>query len=178
MKVKNTSPGAVDCYSYNKQHRNKFLMLAVSRSLHLAPIIIDSETFLDETSYTYWICHDNFTTVAFCDAVTYFSSSVEHSKAVFWWAQNSHISDFSLRIINTLSGEANLHKKKSIKIKKKTTTIFSPSLLELLTLYTVSEKRDSHIQWTLVTMTTFVPKDVAIKMNLLLFVILNEQIDM
>ena len=119
IKVKNTSPGAVDCYSYNKQLRNKFLMLTVSRSLHLAPFLIDSETFLDETSYTYWICHDNFTTVACCDAVTYFSSSVEHSKAVFWWAQNSHISDFSLRVINTLSGEANLHKKKSIKKKKK-----------------------------------------------------------
>ena len=34
------------------------------------------------------------------------------------------------------------------------------------------------IQWTLVTTTAFVPKDVAIKMNLLLYRILNEQIDM
>ena len=34
------------------------------------------------------------------------------------------------------------------------------------------------LQWTLVTTTTFVPKDVAIKMNLLLYRILNEQIDM
>ena len=33
-------------------------------------------------------------------------------------------------------------------------------------------------QWTLVTMTAFVSKDVAIKMNLLLYRILNEQIDM
>ena len=34
-----------------------------------------------------------------------------------------------------------------------------------------------HIQWTLVT-TTFIPKDVVIKMNLLLYRILKEQIDM
>ena len=34
------------------------------------------------------------------------------------------------------------------------------------------------IQWNLVTTTQFVPKDVAIKMNLLLYRILNEQIDM
>ena len=34
------------------------------------------------------------------------------------------------------------------------------------------------IQWTLITMTPFVPKDIAIKMNLLLYRILNEQIDM
>ena len=36
----------------------------------------------------------------------------------------------------------------------------------------------SLIQRTLVTTTVFVPKDVAIKMNLLLYRILNEQIDM
>ena len=34
------------------------------------------------------------------------------------------------------------------------------------------------LQWTLITTTAFVPKDVAIKMNLLLYRILNEQIDM
>ena len=34
------------------------------------------------------------------------------------------------------------------------------------------------LQWTLVTMTAFITKDVAIKMNLLLHRILNEQIDM
>ena len=33
-------------------------------------------------------------------------------------------------------------------------------------------------QWTLVTTTAFVSKNVAIKMNLLLYRILNEQIDM
>ena len=34
------------------------------------------------------------------------------------------------------------------------------------------------IQWTLVTTTAFVPKDVSIKTNLLMYRILNEQIDM
>ena len=34
------------------------------------------------------------------------------------------------------------------------------------------------VQWTYVTMTAFVPKDIAIKINLLLYRILNEQIDM
>ena len=34
------------------------------------------------------------------------------------------------------------------------------------------------VQWTLITTTAFVPKDIAIKMNLLLYRILNEQIDM
>ena len=34
------------------------------------------------------------------------------------------------------------------------------------------------VQRTLVTTTSFVPKDVAIKMNLLLYSILNDQIDM
>ena len=34
------------------------------------------------------------------------------------------------------------------------------------------------LQCTLVTMTAFLPKDVAIKMNLLLYRILNEHIDM
>ena len=34
------------------------------------------------------------------------------------------------------------------------------------------------IQWTLITMTAFVPKDIAIKMNLLLERILNEYNDM
>ena len=34
------------------------------------------------------------------------------------------------------------------------------------------------LQWILVTTTAFVPKDVAIKMNLLLYRILNELIDM
>ena len=34
------------------------------------------------------------------------------------------------------------------------------------------------IQWTLITTTAFVPKDIAIKTNLLLYRILNEQIDM
>ena len=34
------------------------------------------------------------------------------------------------------------------------------------------------IKWTLITTTAFVPKDITIKMNLLLYRILNEQIDM
>ena len=38
--------------------------------------------------------------------------------------------------------------------------------------------RTDSVQWTLITTTVFVPKDVAIKMNLLLYRILNEQIDM
>ena len=37
---------------------------------------------------------------------------------------------------------------------------------------------DNQIQWTLVTTTAFVPKDVAIKMNVLLYRTLNEQTDM
>ena len=34
------------------------------------------------------------------------------------------------------------------------------------------------VQWTLITTTAFVPKDIDIKMNLLLYRILNEQTDM
>ena len=36
----------------------------------------------------------------------------------------------------------------------------------------------THIQWTLVTTTTFVCNDVAIKMNLVLYKILNKQVDL
>ena len=35
-----------------------------------------------------------------------------------------------------------------------------------------------HVQWTLFKTTAFVPNEVAIKLNLLLYRILNEQIDM
>ena len=38
--------------------------------------------------------------------------------------------------------------------------------------------RKNKVYWTLITTTAFVPKDVAIKMNLLLYRILNVQIDM
>ena len=34
------------------------------------------------------------------------------------------------------------------------------------------------VQWTLITTTAFIPYDIAIKTNLLLYRILNEQIDM
>ena len=39
-------------------------------------------------------------------------------------------------------------------------------------------EKQAELQWTLVTTTAFVPKDIAIKTNLLLYRILNEQIDM
>ena len=43
---------------------------------------------------------------------------------------------------------------------------------------TEKELKKKQLQWTLVTMAAFVPKEVAIKMNLLLYRILNEQTDM
>ena len=42
----------------------------------------------------------------------------------------------------------------------------------------VQKQQMANLQWTLVTTTSFVPKDVAIKMNLLLYRILNKNIDM
>ena len=51
-------------------------------------------------------------------------------------------------------------------------------LWHLIKVYTVFHTSSSFIQWTLVTTTPFVPEDIAIKTNLLLFRILNEQIDM
>ena len=43
---------------------------------------------------------------------------------------------------------------------------------------TLQELCNNGVQWTLVTTAAFVPKDVAIKINLLLYRIGNEQIDM
>ena len=42
----------------------------------------------------------------------------------------------------------------------------------------LQELCNNDVQWTLVTTTAFVPKDFVIKMNLLLYRIGNEQIDM
>ena len=52
-----------------------------------------------------------------------------------------------------------------------------PDQTPLICVNTVCLGLSVPIQWTLVTTTAFVPKDVAIKMNLLLYRILNEQTD-